>query len=279
MPSHRQTALDRARRAWEKAQERPLVAFALAAFARFRLVGGIERAMVIAAQAFIAVVPLLVLTVALVPGDEGDDFGERVVERFDLTGEVANSVRQLFEPVGDVAGNTTLLSIVLLLVSGYTFARRIQGLYLTSWQLPGNGMRAAWRPLGWMAVLGCYIGFLPLLGEIEPGHRPLIAAASFLFWLWTPYALLAGRVAWRALIPTAALTSLGMAGVSVYSTIYMSHAITVSTERFGPIGAAFAVVSWLIAVALVIVVAAVLGATIAQRAAASDGPSGEDGTP
>lgn len=276
MPSHRQTALDRARRAWEKAQERPLVAFALAAFARFRLVGGIERAMVIAAQAFIAVVPLLVLTVALVPGGEGDEFGERVVERFDLDGAVADAVRQLFEPVGDVAGNTTLLSVALLLVSGYTFARRIQGLYLTSWDLPGNGMRQAWRPLGWMVALAGYLVLLPVLRGVEPGHRPLIVGASFLFWLWTPYALLAGRVAWRALVPTAALTSLGMTGVSVYSTLYMSHAITVSTERFGPIGAAFAVVSWLIAVALVIVVAAVLGATVAQRAEASDPVGGED---
>ena len=49
-------------------------------------------------------------------------------------------------------------------------------------------------------------------------------------WLVTPYLLLAGRVRYRALLPTALLTAASMCIASAVSVIYMPNAITTSAD-------------------------------------------------
>lgn len=257
--------VDAATTAWARIAGTPPVRFALDVLERFAEVGGIERAMILAAQAFAAFIPLLVVVVGLVPGSDAEGFGDRVVERFDLTGEVAASVQELFAPAGAVTGGVTLLSALLLLFSGFTFARRVQGVYQTAWQLPPPAMRHAWRPLAWVALLAGYLALVPALRGLGTGHRVAIAGASFALWLITPAFLLAGRVAWRALVPTAVLTATAMAVMSGASTIYMARAMSEATEQYGPIGSAFAIFSWLVAVGFVIVLGAVVGAVWRQR--------------
>jgi membrane protein len=233
---------------------------------RFAEVGGVERAMVLAAQAFATFIPMLVVVVSLVPGSDANGFGDRVVDRFDLTGSVADSVRALFAPAGEVTSGITVLGALLVSASAFTFARRMQGLYQLSWRLPALPWRASWRPLVWVVIAMAYFALVPLLRGVDPGHRLLIGGASFALWLITPGFLLGGRVPWRALVPTALLTAVSMALMSAVSTIYMSRAITESTEQYGPIGTAFAVMSWLVAVGFIIVAAAVVGAVWGERA-------------
>jgi membrane protein len=63
------------------------------------------------------------------------------------------------------------------------------------------------------------------------------------------------------------LTATGMVAYSVGSLYYMPHAIEESADRFGSIGIAIAIVSWLIGVGFVLVVAAAFGAVLASRRA------------
>ncbi len=81
-------------------------------------------------------------------------------------------------------------------------------------------------------------------------------------WLFTPYVLLAGRVTWKQLLPTALLTSIGMTGLSIGSIVYMPGAIAESADRYGSIGIAIAIVSWLVGIGFVLTCCAAVGAVL-----------------
>jgi membrane protein len=72
--------------------------------------------------------------------------------------------------------------------------------------------------------------------------------------------LLRGRVAWRDLLPSAVATGLCTVGLGVFSKLYFSSTIVSDSQLYGSIGAVFSIVTWLIAVATIVVVGAVAGA-------------------
>ena len=95
---------------------------------------GLDRAMVIASQAFTALIPLIILASALLPTENHDSMADAIVRKFALTGDAATSVRTVFAPTGEAT--IGLVSILLLVFSGVSLTRRIQRMYLDAWQLP-----------------------------------------------------------------------------------------------------------------------------------------------
>ena len=75
----------------------------------------------------------------------------------------------------------------------------------------------------------------------------------------TPYLLLGRRLPWRRLVLQAALTALGLTALGIWSAIYMPAAIESSASAYGAIGVAFAMLTWLWGLGIVLVAAAVYG--------------------
>lgn len=71
--------------------------------------------------------------------------------------------------------------------------------------------------------------------------------------------LLGGRVAPRALLPGAVLTSLGLLGLRVFSRLVFSPLIASSAVTYGPFGTVLVVQSWLVGVGVVVFYGALLG--------------------
>jgi membrane protein len=90
----------------------------------------------------------------------------------------------------------------------------------------------------------------------------VLLAGDALLWLWSPWILLARRVDWRSLVPTALLTAVAMTAISVGSVIYMPEAIGRSATHYGPIGIAIALVSWLVGIGFALTVCAGVGAVL-----------------
>ena len=67
------------------------------------------------------------------------------------------------------------------------------------------------------------------------------------------------------LLPSALLAAIGMAGIGIWSVIYMPRALASSAAQYGVIGIGFAMLTWFVAVAAVLVVTTTGGATIADR--------------
>ena len=106
-------------------------------------------------------------------------------------------------------------------------------------------------------------------GEMEQRSEP---SWSFLYFVGTLTVLGdravdkgARRLRWLRLLPVAVLSVAGMTGVGVWSVLWMPHTIAASADQFGVIGIGFALLTWMVAVAGVLVVAATGGALISDR--------------
>lgn len=242
-----------------------VMSFARDWIARFLAVQGIDRAMAIGAQAYTALFPLLIVYASVLPSDR--DFADALVDRFDLTGAAAESVEQAFAPSGTVRSSVTALGIVLLLVSALSFTRGLQRLYEGAYGLPTLGVRNTGWGLLWLAVVCAILVLRPIalgpLGSVAETIASLAVAA--VAWLATPYLLLGRRIRWTRLAPVAVLTTIGMTAVGIWSAIWMPHTFAALSREFGVIGVGFALLTWLVAVGIVLVVAAAGGATIADR--------------
>jgi membrane protein len=242
-----------------------VMSFARDWIARFLAVQGIDRAMAIGAQAYTAMFPLIIVYVSLLPADRS--FADTLVERFDLSGAAAESVQNAFAPSGTVQSSVTVLGIGLLLVSALAFTRGLQRLYEGSFGLPTLGMRNTKWGLLWLTVVCTVLVLRPLLlgglsGVAETVGSLVLSGAV---WLATPYLLLGRRLRAAQLAPVAALSTIGMTGVGIWSAIWMPHTLAASSRQFGVIGIGFALLTWLVAIACVLVAAASGGATISDR--------------
>jgi membrane protein len=101
---------------------------------------------------------------------------------------------------------------------------------------------------------------------LEGGAELVVSLAmGCAVWTATPYLLLGRRVPAMRLTPVAVLSSIGMVGVAIWSAIWMPRAFATSAREFGIIGVGFAMLTWLVAIACVLTVAASGGAVIADR--------------
>jgi membrane protein len=234
---------------------------------RFVGIQGVDRATALGGQAFTALFPILIVYATVVPGRDSRDFAESVIDRFNLAGAAAASVRRAFAPAGTVEDSVTALGVVLLIVSALSFTRALQRVYESAQGLPPLGVRSTPYGLAWLAFIGLELMVRPVLVDAFGTVWSLVVALALnaVVWLVTPYLLLARRLAPRRLAPTSLLTTFGVTCVGVAAIIGMPETVEASAEQFGVIGVAFALLTWLIGSGFAIVIAAAGGAVIDDR--------------
>ena len=234
---------------------------------RFLEVEGIDRSIVLAAQAFTALFPFMIVYASIVPRSNGGDFADSLVDRFDLSGASAASIERAFAPPDSVQSSVTFFGILFLVFSALSFTRALQRTYERSWQLEKYGMAGTmgWG-LAWLVALGFAYSVRPALqlhfgGILDAASTIAVSAA---IWLMTPYILLERRMPWRRLLPSALLTASGMTALTVAAAIYLPRSVAMSAQRYGVIGVAFSLLGVLIGASFVIVLAATGGAAFAN---------------
>jgi membrane protein len=244
-----------------------LVDFGLRSLRRFADIEGSLQATVIAAQAFTSLIPFLVVASAFGPGD--DDLADRIVERFSLDGSAARSVHALFNDAGEVESTVTWVGVVILVLATLSFTRAMQRMFQRAYGRQPGGVRDMWRGLAWLAGFALWIA---LSSPLRDGFRDIggivLAVAvtgvtGFILWLWTP-AILLGAVDWRRLVPGAVVSGVLGALVGVASGIYVPILMTWSADKYGLMGIAFSMQSWLLVVSFVAVIGAVVGAVASE---------------
>jgi membrane protein len=233
----------------------------------------VDRSVAIASQAFVALIPLLLVSSALLPRSERHTYSDSIVRRFDLHGSSASQVRQVFAQPAEVRNTLSVIGVLVLVVSALSFCRVLQRVYERAWRLPPLGIRGTPGQLAW---LGMAVVYLVVAGALNTslgrwlgsfGSVVVALSCGVVLWLWTPFLLLGRRVERRRLRITAVLTALSLSLTSLWSVLYMPQAIGASAARFGAIGIAMALLSWLIALAFVVVGATVIAAVWAERSA------------
>jgi len=227
---------------------------------------GIDRAVVLGAQAFTALFPALIVYASLVsPGGE-EGFAERLIDRLNISGPSAETLRRAFTPPESDTG-VTVLSAALVMISALAFARAMQRLYEHAWNVEPRGMRTTGWGVVWLAGLLAFVSLRGLADNELVGIGDIIVslALSTLLWLATPFVLLARRVSWQRLLPGAALTALAMLAYSLVMVAVAPHSFGSAADAYGLIGVAFAIVGWLVAAAFVVMASTALAAVIAQE--------------
>jgi membrane protein len=240
----------------------------------------IDRALALASKLFVAVIPLSIILKAIVPGS--GSFGQDLVVRLGLTGPGASATQTLFATGGEVRGAVSVIGIVVLLYSVLSFTRALQRVYLNIWRLHPEPFDALARQLVWMVGFVVYTVVLAPLHDLEHEHNlgVLYAVSSIVlsaaFWVWSPYVLLGGRVHWRRMLPTGLLTAAAISLYSIGTAVFLPGIFTRNAERYGLIGVAFGLVTWLFAYAGILIGSAVIAAVWDRRRRSSADTQGTD---
>jgi membrane protein len=181
-----------------------------------------------------------------------------------------------------VVGTTSMVFFVL---GGIAAAAALQDMYERAFELPHRGMKGILHLLAWLAVL---ISSSLLTGWAAPGLRrtggPVLLVVAGLvwstgFWWLTMRILLARRISWRQLFPAACATGVLYVGMQVVFTFFFSGMVISDARTFGPIGIIFALLSYLIAVGVVVILGAAAGLVWQERGLSFAAASGSCGGP
>ena len=80
-------------------------AFLLRVVHRFQRIAGFDRALALASIALTALIPLVILSGAVLTEIGAADAADRFIERYDLTGGGADAVELLLSPTGDTTAS------------------------------------------------------------------------------------------------------------------------------------------------------------------------------
>lgn len=219
-----------------------------------------QRALGFAALGFLTLVPLLIVVSAADP-DRGRGFAQWLGDGLGVSLASRQEVEQLFGRPGQAFQTTTAFGLAALAVFGLSFGAAVQSGYEKAWNLPPARWWARWRHVLWLAVL---IGFLfvsatSTLWRRSPVGGLAAALSAVLFVWWSQWLLLGGRVRWRALLPGAVLTVVGLLGLRLFSRLVFSPLIASNTVTYGPFGTVLVIQSWLVGVGVIVFGGALIG--------------------
>ncbi len=227
-----------------------------------------NQATLLGAGLLASLLPFLILLSAFANERVDDDISLRL----GLDHRAAGIVTRLFRSANASLTVATATSLVVVLAGTLAVASSLQQIYEKVFLQRHRGLRDVPRLLVWVSVLCGVVAFESVVGRPArnvAGGRGLVDVVTFaiftpFFW-WSMHFLLGGRVKWRPLFPAAIATGLLFAVLGILSELYFSASIITDTRTFGAIGAVFTILTWLIAIGVVIIVGAAAGAVWRDR--------------
>ncbi|MEV6008788.1 YhjD/YihY/BrkB family envelope integrity protein [Streptomyces sp. NPDC051976] len=232
---------------------------------------GFDRSMALASSALTALVPLAILSGALLSTVVHYDAADRIIKRYGLTGRGAESVSSLLSPTEGTGTSAGILGVVFATISALSFARASQRLFEQTWELKPLSVRNTRNGLLWILALGTYTAVTGWLHAILGGDRLAIAATvcevpvTVAFLVWSGRVLSAKRISWPDLLPFALSAAVLAAVYSVGAAVYLPNLFNSYAARFGAAGAVFAMISALFGAMFVIVASAALGREVREE--------------
>ncbi|MFI9720864.1 YhjD/YihY/BrkB family envelope integrity protein [Streptomyces sp. NPDC052396] len=187
-----------------------------------------------------------------------------------LDHQAAKAVATLFNS-GHNSSGLTAVSVVMLVFAAMTVAGTLQGWYQKVFAVSVHGWRLLAVRLVWLASLLAYSVAHAVAGRaLSKAGGPVLQflaglVLATLFWWWSMTVLLAGTVPGRRLFPAALVTAVCWMGLGVFSALYFSAAIVTNERRYGPIGVVMVILSWVVAVGVVIHLGSVVGCRYLER--------------
>ena len=227
----------------------------------------INQGILFAAVLLLCFFPFLIVTDALA----GRSAVSGLTRHLGLNREAARDVGHLFTSATATSNAVTGTAWVFFVLGGIAVAAAIQELYERVFELDRRGLRDSHRRIFWLGLL---VGASFLTGWVGPSLRhdagPVVVGVLGLigltaFWWFTMWFLMGGRVPWREVFPSALATAIFWLGMEVVFSIIFSNTVISDYKKYGAIGVVFALMSWLIAIGVVIILGAVVGVVWRER--------------
>jgi len=231
----------------------------------------VDRSVALAAKAFVAFLPALVVVAAYLPDQPRRSLASSLVHRLGLSGTSLEVVQATLTTGAQTRSATSLIRLLVTLFYATTITTALQRLYLRAWRRPP--IRDRRRPLTGLAWVVGVIVLMALMGGLRrvlhgwalPGALTVLAAAgSIALRWWTHCVMLPSQLRWRVLLPGAIITSVGSALYGIGAAVWLPRNIIASQPQFGFFGVAMALVSRCVGLAFVLVGAAALGVVLAE---------------
>jgi uncharacterized BrkB/YihY/UPF0761 family membrane protein len=247
---------------------------------RFFQVDGIRKAMLMAFNLFISIVPLIIILFAFVSRFRNRiSLSQVFIEQFRLHGETADVVRRAFPPTGNIVRMASVIVVISFGLSGFDVASVFQRTFAEAWGVNKlRGWRGPVRGAIWFFAVFATFALGQLLQRL-PSKRgpwlltvaiPLVMLMNYVFWLITPRLLLDKNLAWRDIRPGAILGMVGSTALWVLSLVILPGWFSWYGQGFGGVGIALALLSWTYVVSIVWVVIVVISAIMWERSAEID---------
>ena len=224
----------------------------------------LDRSFAISAQAFVALLPLIIVFVSAVLRSDAVVVGQQINERFGIDGAASLAVEALFRSDSTVRA-ISWLAVAMSLLSAFSLARRLSRTYALIYGVPGLTTSQLWRGVVWIGVQVVLLAAASGLRDIRRDSGPIIAVVAIVILLavWVGADLVALRLLvpslpMSLLLPTALLSMVGRVGLTFWASLYMPRALTDQAVQFGPIGVTFTIFTFFLVSALVLLAAPLL---------------------
>ncbi len=225
------------------------------------------QAMLFGAGLLVSVLPFVILLSAFASQRVDDDISLLM----GLDRRAARIVDHLFTSAPASLNAATVTSLVFVTAGILAVASSLQQIYEKVFHQAHRGLRDLFRLLTWIVVLCLAVAFdsvaeRPVSSAAGGWLAPLVTVAIMTpFVWWTMHFLLAGRVPWRRLLPSAIITGVFFGGLGVFSKFYFSETIVSDSKTYGTVGAIFGILTWFIAIGAAIILGAVAGVVWEDR--------------
>jgi membrane protein len=246
---------------------------AIGAWKRYRLVEGPLQSALLSLYILVAVLPaLLVMEEYLDP--HPNSLANSLVHHYRLNASASELIHNVLGEGRSHELGSALIAIASALIFGIGFGHVLQLIHTRAWQL--DLRTGVTDQLGYGAVLaGLYGLLLLLLLQLNEFHtRSTVVKALLgigwagvltLFFVVVPWLLTHKQVAPRDLLPSAVLTALGLIALMVISRFVMPFWIDLYARDYGGLGVVLAIYFWIAFSSAVIVWAASLSPSLAER--------------
>ena len=247
-----------------------LASYPAAVVRRFFDLELLDRSFGLAAQAFVALLRLVIVIVSVFVDNTGQVIADQVGSRFGLDDAARTAIRGLFAESDDVTV-VSWLAIAITAISAFSLARRLSRVFARIFEVPPLQRSESWRGLVWIGLQMAMFVAASTLRDIRSGSGLVAAALAVValisLWFGADYAglrLLVPAASRRLAVASAVVSSVGRVGLSAWAALYFPASLSDQAAQFGPIGVTFAIFTYILAGVLVYVCAPLLVTTWVQ---------------
>jgi len=229
----------------------------------------IDRAVALAAKAFIALFPLLIVVSAFTSGSVRHVLMGALESKFGVRNPGLSVVSGAFANPEQTRNATGWAGLLLTFLYATSFTTALQRVYLRTWRRPsGASMPNHARGVAWLGGVFALGGLVGVMRALLFGHGVFsnLAVLPFLVlgWWATAWLLLRGEVRWRPLLVPAALVAVGMQVYTATASLWMPNTVAHNQAQFGFFGVALSLVSWFVGAGFILVIGNAVGPVLAE---------------